>query len=169
METIFDKLRRAYEIAMESENYEQAIAICDQVIRDHPTLPDGVRERAAIYARMGDYSRAITDIDAAITLDPTEPDYHFFRGWWHLVIGNFDEAVEAETTAIEVGNKKSGHPFRESAHFFRAVAFSQQGKFEEVLSDCEMVRDDYLIYLDEYGKLTKAELVERAIAATKRE
>lgn len=163
IENVLDKLNRAWELAARDEDYDGAFEICTQVVNDYPSIPDGFRRRGAIWARKGDFTLAIQDMNEAIALTADKAEYYFFRGWWHFEIGNFAETVKDQTKALEVGNQTDFHAYDESAYFFRALALLYLGRFEEVLSNCKNVRDDFLIYLTGLGKLTKAEIVREAV------
>jgi tetratricopeptide (TPR) repeat protein len=164
MDKIRNELERAYELATNAGNYEGAFAICNRIVDENPNIPDGLRKRAAIYAAKCDFIRAVADITQAIEIESEVPEYYFFRGWWHLELGNFEQAYEDQSAAINLGNTHDFHYHDESAFFFRATALLHLRRFEEALADCKRVRDDFLIYLRRFGKLDKAEVVRNAMA-----
>jgi tetratricopeptide (TPR) repeat protein len=161
MEEIKRQLDEAYSYARKND-YAKALELCNAVIEAHPSLPDGLRERASVYSHMGDFSRAIDDITDVMAQEPDNPSDYFFRGWWHLDSGNPAIAVEDLTKALALGDKNN-HYHDQSAHFFRAVALLRLQQFDEALADCQHVQDDFLIYMKS-GRISKADIVREAAA-----
>jgi tetratricopeptide (TPR) repeat protein len=159
MNEINTKLERAYKIANQENDYDAAIAICNEVIAEDPSSPEGLNARARIHELSGNLEDAVEDITHVIQIDPNEPDYYFNRGRWHLGLGNLSEAVADETKAIDLGVEKDFHYYDECAYFFRAAAYLRLRRYEEALSDCERVEDDFIMYSTGLGKLTKENLV----------
>jgi tetratricopeptide (TPR) repeat protein len=153
------KLERAYEIASVEEDYIRAINMCDEAIAENSTSPEGFNTRARINELAGNLEEALADITRAIEIEPNEPDYYYNRGRWHLGVGNLDDAVADQTQALEIGDNRDLHFYDECAYFFRAVAFVHLGRFDEALSDCQHVDDDFLMYSAGLGRLTKADLI----------
>jgi tetratricopeptide (TPR) repeat protein len=153
------KLERAYEMATVEEDYTQAIKICDEVIAEDITSPEGFNMRARINELAGNLDDAMADITRAIEIEPNEPDYYFNRGRWNLGAGKLDAAIADQTDALEIGDKRNFHFYDECAYFFRAVAFAYLGRFDDALSDCQHVEDDFLMYSTGLGRLTKSDLI----------
>jgi tetratricopeptide (TPR) repeat protein len=163
MEDVKKQLDEAYSVATKKKDYDKAFAICNAVIQAHPSPPDGLRKRAAIYAYKGDLDLAIGDMTKAIEQGPSEPGDHFFRGWWHLDKGDAARAVKDLTKALELGEERNFHYHDQSAHFFRAVALLRLQRYDEALADCQHVDDDFLIHIKS-GKITKTDIVREATA-----
>lgn len=162
MDEIKKQLDEAFSWA-QKDDYDKALALCNAVIQANPSLSDGLRKRATIYARMGDYDRAIADITNVMAQEPDDPSHYFFRGWWYLDNGNPAQAVEDLTKALALGGKNN-HYHDESAHFFRAAALLRLRRYDEALADCQHVRDDFLIYIKSAGKISKADILREATA-----
>lgn len=158
---ILKELDVAYDLAVKEGNYEKAFESCDYIIKENPTLPFGLRKRAAIFAKKRDFPKAIYDISEAIKIEPNEPEYYIFRGWWNFEQHLFDESIVDQTKAIDLGNEQMYDAYDEIAYFFRGMAFVKSKRFIEALADFENVRDDFLIYTIE-GKQSKAELIKTA-------
>lgn len=167
MEDIKKKLNEAYSLA-EKKDYAKALEMCNAVIAAHPSEFDGLRERAAIYSHMNDLNRAIADISTVITQGSHEPMDYFKRGWLHLDNDNPVQAAEDLSKALEIGEENDFHYYDESAYFFRSLAFLRLQRWDEALADCEHVRDDFLIYIKSAGKITKADVVQQAMASKKK-
>lgn len=65
MEDCEKQLDEAYALATKKD-YDKALAICNAVIKNYPSPPDGLRKRAAVYAHKGDLALAIGDLTKAI-------------------------------------------------------------------------------------------------------
>lgn len=163
MEDIEKQLDEAYALATKKKDYDKALAICNAVIQTHPSPPDGLRKRAAIYAHKGDLALAIGDMTKAIKQEPDQPSDYFFRGWWHLDNGDAASAVKDLTKVLDLG-EKNDHYHDQSAHFFRAVASLRLKRYDDALADCRHVQDDFLIFIKS-GKITKADVVRDATEA----
>lgn len=158
------QLNEAYSVAADKKDYAKALELCNSVIKAHPSLPDGLRKRAAIYAHMGDLDSAIADMTDVIKQNPDEPGNYFFRGWWYLDSSNAAQAVKDLTKAIALGAKHDLHYHDQSAYFFRAAALLRLRRYDEALADSQHVDDDFLIYTKSLGRITKADIVREATA-----
>jgi len=156
------RLEQAYDLVTTTKNYEGALRICDEVLKEHPNMLAAVRKKAAIHAYVNNFAEAIALMNDVIAQDPSEPDYYFSRGRWRLENGNFGEAVQDLTNTVKVGSQRNFHYYTESAYFFRAVALLKLGRFREAVADCEHVRDDFLLYLHSTGKISKSDILEQA-------
>ena len=148
--------------ALKRGDIEAAFNACDNYISANPLSAKGFRKRAGLHAKENEFEKAIKDIDEAIRIRPDESSYYFFRGWWKVELGDFIGAETDQTSAIKLEDEYSLSSVRESAYFFRAVALLHLGRYEEALSDCKNIRDDFLIYLNRLGKVTKAGIVSEA-------
>ena len=73
----------------------------------------------------------------------------------------FLHAYQDLTQIIILEEELSDDYYLESAYFFRALASSYLGKYQDVLSDCMYVRDDYVTHI--LNKLqSKKDLVQHA-------
>jgi len=156
------QLDRAYDLVTTTKDYEGALKICDEVLKEHPNMVDAIRKKAAIHAYMKNHAEAIALLSFVIAEDPNEPGYYFTRAWSYLENGNLTEAVQDLTKSIELGSQRNFDYYTESAYFFRAVALLKLGRYSEAVADCEHVRDDFLIYLYSTGKISKSDILEQA-------
>lgn len=161
MKDIQKQLDEAYSLAADRKDYAAALSSCGAIIQAHPSLTAGLRTRAQIYAHKADFSEAIDDMTRVIQTGHAEPGDYFFRGWWNVENASLLDAIEDLTKAISLGEELGIDYFRESAHFFRALANYQVGCYDDALADCNQVRDDFLIYLRS-GQVSKAQIVGNA-------
>ena len=167
MEEVKKQLDEAHSWARKND-YKKALAMCNAVIQAHPSLPDSLRTRAAIYARKGDLDCAISDITNVIAQEPDNPSHYFFRGWWYLDSGNAEQAVKDLTKALALG-ENNNHYHDESAHFLRATAYLRLGRYDNALADCQHVRDDFLIYIKSAGKISRDDIVREAATGKRKD
>ena len=161
LEQIKSKLNEAYRVATKEKHYDEALAICNALIEAHPSIPWGLRKRAAIYAYMGDFRRAIADITEVIEKGPECRDL-FYRGWWHFETDAAAEAVADLTMTIDLEELDAAY-HTESAYFFRALALLRLGRYEDALADCKHVREDFLIHLRS-GRVSRDDIIKLATA-----
>jgi len=152
-----EELKKARELAL---NYSDDVALAkyDRLLSENPGQPRILKERAWIYAGRKDYFRAIVDITAALAITPRDPGLYYVRGGWHFSIQNWQEAIDDQTRVIELEKELDHSYYLETAYFHRAVSLAQLDKFEEALSDCEHLDDDFITYLDGY-EISKTDFV----------
>lgn len=143
-----------FELAVEADDVEAASQACEDFILINPNSPLGFWKRGTLAAWSAKFIQAVKEIDQAIRLKPDEATYFFFRGWWNLEAGNFNEAETDESVAINLEKSQDQSFVTESAYFFRALARLQQRRYDEALSDADQVSSDFMIYLKSKGKVT---------------
>ena len=164
MNDISKQLDEAYSLAADGKDYTAALSACDTIIQAHPQLAAPLRKRAQIYAHKSDFRQAIEEMSGVIQKGHAEPGDYFFRGWWSVEDGNLSDAIKDLTKAIELGEQLGDDYFRESAHFFRAVASLRLRRYQDALADCQHVSDDFLMYLRS-GQISKREIITEATKA----
>ena len=102
---------------------------------------------------------AFADLDKAISLNPSEPAYLFFKGFWKINCGDYDEGIDALTHSINNEVKIKSEYYQSTSYLMRAFANIELDKKSEALLDLENVHDDEKTYLN--GKIrTKASLLQ---------
>jgi tetratricopeptide (TPR) repeat protein len=162
MNSLERKLDQAYSVALERNDPEEALKICQELMDANPESAICFDTRARIYELIGDLEKAVDDISVSIDIDPAEPDYYFNRGRWHLGLGNYHLAVADQTKALDMGKQHNSQYYEKSSLFFRAAAFLALGMYEKALSDCENLDDDFAMYSAGVGRISKAEIVRKA-------
>ncbi len=130
----------------EKKQYSEALDIVNSVISENPEWFKGYHVKAKVYARQKLWNDAVDTVDEAIRLNKNEPMLYFSRARWLIQSHLFYEAVNDLTCLIELEEKLNDTYYLESAYFFRALASSYLGNYEDVLADCDKVRDDYSMY-----------------------
>lgn len=140
-----DRLNSAFNLT-EKKKYSEALDIVNSVISENSEWFKGYHEKAKVYARQKLWNDAVETVDEAIRLNKNEPMLYFSRARWLIQSQLFYEAVHDLTRLIELENSLNDTYYLESAYFFRALASSYLGNHQDVLIDCEKVRDDYSMY-----------------------
>lgn len=147
-------LKKAYNLAKQGD-FKQALVICDGYIETYPKYREGYKQRSYIFAKMKLWDRAIQDADTLINLGIEEPDDYFSRGRWKLMLGGYESAIQDLTKVIEIESDFDEKYYSETAYFYRANAYLMISRYNEVINDCEHLRDGFEIYF--MGQVVKKE------------
>ncbi|MDR2688378.1 MAG: hypothetical protein LBB76_01305, partial [Azoarcus sp.] len=128
-------------------DYEKALEICEWLIQDETTEIGGYRERSAVYSHMGDIKAAIRDQQYVISKGSEEPWDFFHLGLLQLEQSLAAQAADSFGMAVAMGDKAEYYYYRESALFFRAVAYLESGDFERAIQNCAEVAADFETYV----------------------
>lgn len=159
-EEVKKRLQESYAFA-KKDNYEEALKLCNEVIRDHPMRLEGFRTRADIYGRMGDYASESENLHKLVALGSKEPCDYYALGQAELLNGNLESAVEALTKAIKLGDEYKNTYYSGASSFLRAEAFLRMKRYEDALADCDQLKEDYSYYLPS-GMKTRVEIIRHA-------
>lgn len=146
---------------LDKSQYHEAMALLNELVVQHPASALAWSKRGHANARAGHLDAALKDIASAINLSPNEPAYRFTRGMWLVDNLHFAEAVVELNACIDLEAKWNDAYYAETAYFFRAIAHVYLGEYDEALSDCEHLSDDFSFWA--INRIyTKAELVDHA-------
>jgi tetratricopeptide (TPR) repeat protein len=123
--------------AIESQNYDLAIAELSEAIRLKADYADAYVVRGNAYDRKGDYDKAIADYSEAIHVDPNHSRIYRNRGIAYGQKGNYDRAIADLTEAIRL------YPKFADAYNNRGVAYYNRGLTSERKSDYVNAIADY--------------------------
>lgn len=151
-----DTLKRAAQLA-ERREYSAALQLCDNLLLEDPANADALRGRAFILARMDRLREAITDMLAATHLAPLVPNDAFFLGYWSADLGDAPRAIEFLTSVVKHEVLQGKDYFSETAKFYRASAYIDNGQPQYALYDLADVRADFQTFLKD-KIVTRAEL-----------
>jgi tetratricopeptide (TPR) repeat protein len=159
------RLDAAYNAVTSGKDYKEALRLCNEVLSEHPSMLDGLRAKARIYAYTGAFNEAIVEMNTVIEQNPKDPGDYFSRGRWLLDSGKWTEALSDMTKTLNLGLELDLDYYTESAYFFRSVALLRLGRHSDALADCAHVRDDFLVHLWD-GKISKSDILEQAQATS---
>ena len=141
------------------KNHDKALSILNGLIEKYPDHSYCYFKRSFIFHHKKDWHQAFADLNKAISLNPDEPAYFFFKGFWKINCGHYDEGVDALTHAIINEEKIGSEYYKSTLYLMRAFANMQLGKKAEALLDLENSHDDEATHLN--GKIrTKASLLQ---------
>lgn len=147
------------------EEYEEALAICDNLIESKATEVAGYRKRADIKEQMADLAGATSDRLHVVARFAHEPaDFHAL-GILLLQAGSTLDAIEAFGRAIHIGTASENNYYTSSALIFRAEAHLRRADFEEALADAAWLPDAYRTYIPGSGMRSKEDISAEASAA----
>jgi len=86
---------------------------------------------------------------------------YFFRGYWRLVIGDYENAIQDLTEAIDIEEKCDACPYSQSAYFYRAEAWLRLENYDAALDDCKNVDEGFSVYFIDRLK-SKSDVVREA-------
>ena len=89
-------------IAMRRQDPQSALAYFNQVIELAPDFAEGWNKRATLHYLIGDYHASLADIEETMKLEPRHFGALSGRGLCYLELQQFDLALNAFETALEV-------------------------------------------------------------------
>lgn len=129
-------------LGLSEEEYSQAIAEVDEILRLDPTNVSAYIDRAKIHGDKLEFGLAIDDYSEALKLDPGNAAAYIERG--NLLcgpIGDIDWAIDDYTAALHL-NQDDKHTYVR-----RALAYSGKGKHDWAIKDY-----DAALQLDSQGE-----------------
>ncbi len=79
----------------ETGQFEEAIGLADELIREHPELEEGYGDKGAVYFKIGDYEAAIPCFKKVLELHPNRLLAHKMLGKSYLALKDYEKALEA--------------------------------------------------------------------------
>lgn len=101
-------------------------------IKSSPRMREAYSARAELYLETMKYQLAIKDYDKVIVLDPDYGGAYHDRGLANIKLGNYRDAVNDFTSAINAKKKLSN---KYQAYMNRAKAYSNDGQLDEAIRD----------------------------------
>jgi len=116
---------------LNKDDYDSAIAACDEAIKLDPNLVAAYINRGATYDSKGDYDRAISDYTEAIRLDPNLAVVYNNRGAAYVSKGDYDRAISNYNEAIRL------NPNYAVAYKNRGDVYIGRGDYDKAIADFE--------------------------------
>lgn len=155
--------------AWEREAYEEALAIFDEVLSEHPGFPDVHNRRGLCLAVLGRLDEALEAFRQAVELSPTYAEAHLNRGIVLKDLGHGEEAQAAFDRARELDHR-DGSDFPSQVGNQIAVGHAKLGDLYLVADRPELAVREYRQalgvrpgYLDVRTKLAEALLAREAL------
>ncbi len=131
--------------------FDRAIADFDAFIRLSPNEAKGYVQRADARIAKADVDGAIADYDAAIRVDSGNGEAYSHRGEARRLQGDLQRSLADQDKAIELDDTAE-------AHVNRALAFSDQGKLNLAIADCDeaiLLKPKYDLAYAQRGKFRR--------------
>jgi tetratricopeptide (TPR) repeat protein len=143
-----------------SDKFEEAIEVCDEIISLDSECYMAFSRRSDIYHRMGQHEAAFHDLDRLMKIRPECPSAYYVSARWNLELGNDRAAIDDANFVIKSGEQY----FIKMAYFFRSIAFMNLGNKKAALDDCHMLPDEFrtalTLYKTGWKVLSRADLLE---------
>lgn len=129
-----------YQLAQEayiSGDYSIALTEFNLAMDENNTNPDYYVGRGLAYLNLENYALALADFNTAITLDPESNDTrpYLHGGYIALLAGDNAVAIDAFTTAINLGNNSS------TVYSYRGLAFFNIEDYLSAVADLKTATD----------------------------
>ncbi len=157
-----NKLKKLNEIKKlsEKEDYETALAICDEILSQDPTDGSTLREKSFALIGIGQVEMAVA-ILSTLSASTNEPSDYFDLARANMRIGNHFDAIKALDHAIEIGDKEDFDYYLSSALFLRAFSLIEVNEKSRALDDITRLPDDMRFWVPGTGLVDIKELRSR--------
>jgi tetratricopeptide (TPR) repeat protein len=112
----------------------QAIEDFSRLLQLVPEHVPGLTNRGRAWRVRGDFARSMADLEQALRLKPDHVPALMQRGQTFLLMGNHDEAAEADFSAAVAATPKDPYAWR-----YRALSEYSLGRFDQVVSDVDQL------------------------------
>jgi tetratricopeptide (TPR) repeat protein len=89
-------------LAIEQEQYADAVEILDQVVARYPKYAEGWNRRACLYWQIGEYEKSIVDCERALALNPNHYGAWQGIGVCQLQLGDLAAACHSLRAALKI-------------------------------------------------------------------
>jgi len=120
--------------ALQAGNFQEAIALMDQLIAINPSEPDAYFFRGVGYAQLEDYALAIDDYTRAIELRHYQWTYYAFRADAYLLARDASAALRDYDQAIEL-NPRYTEAFRGRALAYQLVGDGLRSQLDALIAE----------------------------------
>jgi tetratricopeptide (TPR) repeat protein len=134
---------------VDSKQYDEALAMCDELMRAGPVDYEFYNERVYVFSGLGRRDDALKDLQSLMSLRPDAPNAYFQRALWALADGEFAAASADFERVVETGEPY----FLEDACFYMAVTLLNSGEKGNALRYVQRLSPDYSHYARTPGKI----------------
>ena len=121
----FQAVPKADSDPLRQQEYEAAIAHCDQAIAQQPYDVNAWYERGQAQANLGSYAEAIVSFNQTLILDPQHTAALVFRAVAFIHLSCYEEALLSCNMALAI------QPHNSEAWLFRGVALRYLNRYKE--------------------------------------
>jgi len=114
-------------------NYQMAADNASKAIELNASYLSAYRLRSIVYADLKEFKKAISDYNRILEFDPESGTTYYNLGQAYLELGQFDNAVQSFTSAMNAKNHTIGLPYLNYQK--RAEAYIKAGELDKSLED----------------------------------
>ena len=122
--------------ANQSDDFKQAEAICQGIIRERPTSAVGYIRLGLVYKREQELEKALSAFQSATRVEPGSFDAQYDLGEAYLGAGQPEKAIDCLSQAVRLG-PRSGQAHRLLAQAFMEAGMTRDG-LEQFLQSAEL-------------------------------
>jgi tetratricopeptide (TPR) repeat protein len=139
LDVLLEKIARL----REEMQFQNAIAICNDIIVSDVACYPAYGARSRIFYDLGRYEDAFKDLEKLIELRPNSPSAYLERAAWGLERGNYKSAIDDSTHVIESGELY----YMSMAYFYQCIGYLLQGDKKQATEACSKLPNDFKAYL----------------------
>lgn len=144
----YDQLMSAADELIQKRDAKNALKVLTAAIKAKPTQTTAYIKRAAIFAEAKMMKQAISDMNSAIAVDAADPKLRNTRGYFLLLLKEYDAAEKDFNKAIDLDNN---YP---QVYNNRGLVFIGQNEFIKAMNDFQKaieLKTDYVDALNNLG------------------
>ena len=145
-----------------SKQFNDALAVCENLVSEHPKECFGYRAKADVLQLMGDHSEALVAREEVAKLGSEEPSDYYDLARLCFSMGRNEECIRWADRALLLSKKHDSDYYMQASHFFKANALLNINSFQEVLDICAFLEDGYGTFISGKGMVTKEDIVRSA-------
>ncbi len=121
---------------IEKGNWEEAIQLFSEVLREDPLDGEAYQQRSTAYLALGDVRDALADAEKAVQYSPDDVESYMVRGRACLESQQYDRAIADFTRFLKEEAYTGANPGPvASAHYLRGVASSKLNDLSQAAAD----------------------------------
>jgi arylsulfatase A-like enzyme/Tfp pilus assembly protein PilF len=112
-------------VDMEQEQYQEAVPILEQVLKQEPNTPIAFLQLGRAYMSLKEYQKAVTPLRSLVEKKPDDAFAHYELGCALVKTGNWDEALPHFEAAV---SQMTGSAMM---HFYLALVYQRTSRMDE--------------------------------------
>ena len=153
------KLDDAYSCAKQGD-YADALGVCSSLLEQYPdSMSEILRTRSHIYAHMESLQDALNDRRTIIGSGKAEIKDYYFASQFSIELQLYQEAISLLRAALGLGEANDDSRYEQAARFLLAFSCLKVGRYDEAKSECAHIEDNYEMWIEGHGLITKADIL----------